>query len=81
MTTKRRGSIHECLKCPHLSTSHRLVKGAPIEGPYRCQHCSCEVQQSDPTRLITPAEAERLHAQEMVFNERAAARRRRSGAV
>ena len=61
-------TVHECVGCPHLASSHRLVKGAPIEGPYRCLHCGHEMQRDDRTRLITVAEMWRLHGDEVQAN-------------
>lgn len=58
-------SIHECVTCPHLSSSHRRVKGAVIAGPYRCLYCPCEIMLDAPFNLITAEQMRIRHAQEL----------------
>jgi hypothetical protein len=46
--------------CGHPATQHRLVDGAPVEGPYACRLCPCQMMQRDPVHGITEAEFRQL---------------------
>jgi hypothetical protein len=59
-------NVHECVGCPHLASQHLLKAGAPIDGPYICRHCGHAMMRDDATRLITYADAVRLHGQEFL---------------
>lgn len=49
-----------CQACNHPSSEHRLIADKPVEGPYACRLCDCEMMQSDPQHGVDREAFDRL---------------------